>query len=824
MINQELELQIFKLQRENEILKKSVNFETSDISHLLKSVLDNSKNKLFFALDDQYKLLDFNNYCKTILDSNFQVTLEIGMNWFDIFDSQKLNISTHFNFDIAFSGKSYKETKYFKSDNKEYYFEFEYNPIVDKNNKIVGITAFALEISDRVLAQNGLIGNELKYKTLLSNIGDVIGIISAEGLIKYKSPNIEKIFGWNPVELVGVSAFLNIYIDDLTQVESFFNRILAKEIVSGDLEFRYRCKNGEYKWVLLKAVNKMENAEINGILINYSDITDRKAIEKTLLESEQTFRALFEKGPIGVAYHRMIYDEQGTPVDYIFLDANASYKKLTGINPIGLLVTEAFPGIEHQKEPFDWIGTFGDIAKNGKEFRFQQYLESNDRWYDCVGYQYKQDHFVAAFLEITEQKRAEIELQKKQKELELKNHEFETLNEELKKANDEFYSLNEEYKTQNEELQLAKEIAEQNNQLKTAFLQNMSHEIRTPLNAICGFSAMLDKSNLTPEKQSNFISIIQSSSDQLLSVVSDILTISSIETKQEKLSISKVSVNKILHELESTFKQQSALQNISLYSKPTLEEEKSEIFSDNSKILQILTNLISNAFKFTTHGSIEFGYELKSPFLEFYVKDSGIGIKKEMYQDIFERFRQADLTTSRQYGGTGLGLSISKGFVELMGGDIWVDSELSKGSTFYFTVPYNPVNEMKEVALESKSRIIKTVLIADDEIFNYLFLEELLINFNLKLIHTKNGDETFEICKNNSEIDLILMDIKMPIMDGHTAAKMIKEFRPNLPIIAQSAYALEHEIEKYTGIFDDYLTKPINEADLFQVLSKYVKN
>jgi len=382
---------------------------------------------------------------------------------------------------------------------------------------------------------------------------------------------------------------------------------------------------------------------------------------------------------------------------------------------------------------------------------------------------------------------------------------------------------NNEYKQINEKLLEAKEKAEESERLKSAFLQNMSHEIRTPLNAISGFSGMLNKPGLSEEKRKSFVSIVQNSSQQLISIITDILTISSLETKQEKANINKVCINNIIVDLLSIFKQQAQNQNISLYAKQQLNEKQSEIYTDRTKITQILTNLLTNALKFTHEGFIEFGYNLNDSELEFYVKDSGIGIKPEFHEKIFERFRQADKSINKLYGGTGLGLAISKAFVELLGGKIWVQSELEKGSTFYFTIPYKPVNEIyKTITPTKQNENFKTILVAEDEEYNFLFIEELLIDLDLKLIHSKDGKETIEIYKSNANIDLILMDIKMPIMTGYEAAKIIKELKPDLPIVAQSAYALEHDRVKYEGIFDDYLTKPINENDLKQIVMKYI--
>lgn len=377
-----------------------------------------------------------------------------------------------------------------------------------------------------------------------------------------------------------------------------------------------------------------------------------------------------------------------------------------------------------------------------------------------------------------------------------------------------------------DKLRLAKEKAEESDRLKTAFLQNMSHEVRTPLNAIIGFSKMLDKPELSPDKRKNFTSIVINSSNQLLSIVNDVLTISSLETKQETVNLQNVCINTIVLDLFSIFKVQSLNKNISIYVQHELTDKESQIFTDKTKVNQILTNLLSNALKFTHEGYVEFGYKMKHPEeqLEFYVKDTGIGIKAVHLDAIFERFRQADLSTSRVYGGTGLGLAISKSFVELLGGRIWVDSVVGEGSTFYFTIPYRPVFESgRASSLLKQNATSRTVLVAEDEEFNYLLIEEILIEMDIKLLHAKNGAEAVEACQRHPHITLVLMDIKMPIMDGHTAAKQIKEFKPTLPIVAQSAYALESEIEKYSGIFDDYLTKPIKVEDLKQLVMKYIE-
>ena len=239
-----------------------------------------------------------------------------------------------------------------------------------------------------------------------------------------------------------------------------------------------------------------------------------------------------------------------------------------------------------------------------------------------------------------------------------------------------------------EDLIKARDIAEESNKLKTAFLHNVSHEIRTPLNVISGYSNMLKDLEFSEEEKADFISIINKSSKQLVSILNDIFAIASLETKQEKSSPEKFNINDVIDELHLIFYQQSKDKKISLSVKKPLAEEQSLIFSDRTKVTQILSNLINNSIKFSSEGPVEFGYYIKNRFIEFFVKDSGIGIPSELHEVIFERFRQADTSTNRKFGGSGLGLAISKGYTELLGGKIWVKSEPGKGAAFYFTIPY----------------------------------------------------------------------------------------------------------------------------------------
>ncbi|GET31632.1 hypothetical protein PbJCM13498_04950 [Prolixibacter bellariivorans] len=380
-----------------------------------------------------------------------------------------------------------------------------------------------------------------------------------------------------------------------------------------------------------------------------------------------------------------------------------------------------------------------------------------------------------------------------------------------------------------QELMVAKEKAEEANKLKTEFLHNMSHEVRTPMNGIIGFAELLGTTDLSDEKHRNYLKIVQNSSYQLLKIIDDILEISTLETKQVKTQNEAFCLDDMLMELFSIFDLKSRERSIPLYIKKGLHQTESQIITDKTKLTKILSNLLENALKFTDDGYIEMGYYIEGDKIVFYVKDTGIGISPEKTEKIFERFSQAEKKISREYGGLGLGLSISRESAQLMGGDITVESEKGKGSVFYVTIPYIPtetscnrsVNPISE-SNTSADNLYK-ILVAEDEEMNYLYIETLLEK-HFNLIHARNGLEAVDICIRDEDINLILMDIKMPVMNGHEASEKIKSKRPNLPIIAQTAYSTESEkkLALEHGC-DDFISKPIKEEKLFELIYTYLK-
>jgi CheY-like chemotaxis protein/anti-sigma regulatory factor (Ser/Thr protein kinase) len=377
-----------------------------------------------------------------------------------------------------------------------------------------------------------------------------------------------------------------------------------------------------------------------------------------------------------------------------------------------------------------------------------------------------------------------------------------------------------------QELIKARNKAQRSDKLKEAFLQNMSHEIRTPLNAIVGFSSLLHDAGEFPDILKEYTSIILKSSNQLLSIVNDILTISRIQTGQEMVTTNEVFINSVLDDLYMIFKWQAEQKNIAFSIHKENNDRNFVILTDETKLVQVITNLLNNAFKYTHEGSIHLGYTLQKSKIEFYVTDTGIGIAPENHKVIFDRFRQADISFARNYGGTGLGLSISKSFAELLGGTIWVESAIGQGSTFHLLLPcqyehHNAVNVASAESLFFNKEI--TVLVAEDEKNNYRLIEACLNDACITLIHASNGREAVELCRNHTLIDLVLMDIKMPEMDGITAMIEIRKSM-NMPIVAQTAYALESEKQQLLKIgFNDYISKPIKKEVLIEKVIKWTR-
>ncbi|MCX7987269.1 MAG: PAS domain S-box protein [Bacteroidales bacterium] len=377
-----------------------------------------------------------------------------------------------------------------------------------------------------------------------------------------------------------------------------------------------------------------------------------------------------------------------------------------------------------------------------------------------------------------------------------------------------------------ENLRLALEKAEESNRLKSAFLTNMSHEIRTPMNGILGFSALLERDDLSAEKRKMYIEVIKSSSRQLLNIVNDILDISKIASGQLKLIEEPFNLHLLMQSLYNTYSEELIYKGLNDKIELILSVRSDTtpmILADKSRLQQILEHLLNNAVKFTSEGEIEFGYHEKAEELEFYVKDTGIGIEPEKHQLIFEAFRQIDMSDSRRYGGLGVGLSICHGLITLMGGKIWLESEPGKGTTFFFTIPLQKPMQNSDFARHTvdvpKFSVIPQVLVVEDVMENYLLLDEILKSIGANVFHASEGNTAIQLLKEKPEINLILLDLRLPDMSGYDVFEIIKQNYPHIPVIVQTAYALIEDKAKILQMgFDGYLVKPIDKTKLIQMI------
>ncbi len=383
-----------------------------------------------------------------------------------------------------------------------------------------------------------------------------------------------------------------------------------------------------------------------------------------------------------------------------------------------------------------------------------------------------------------------------------------------------------------EELIDAKEKAEESDRLKSAFLANMSHEIRTPMNGIIGFAELLKEPKLTNDEQQEFISMIESSGKRMLNLINDIVDISRIDSGQISLHVEESNINELIEYIYNFFKPEVTDKGMNLIHKISLPNNQFIIPTDKEKLFAILSNLVKNAIKYSDRGTIEFGYEFKGNYIEFFVKDQGIGIPKERQKAIFERFIQADIGDKRAYEGAGLGLAISKSYVEMLGGKIWVESVFGEGAVFYFTLPYNKQlldptidsNHNVENVSELPLRKLK-VLIAEDDQISERLISLLIKDLCEEILVVGTGLAAVETCRDNSDIDLVLMDIRMPEMGGYEASRLIRSFNKDVIIIAQSAYVLSGDRKKAIEAgCNDYITKPINSKALMDLLIKYFRS
>ena len=693
-------------------------------------------------------------------------------------------------------------------------------PLSNNDGEIVGVIAFAIDITEQRTSEEALIHSEERFRRITETVTDYIFTVTVENnkaVKTYHGPACLGVTGYTSEELANDDS---LWYDMVVEEDRAFVLEKTRDILLGidPQQFKHRLikKDGSICWVSNTPVLHFDN---NGKLISYDglirDITLITNKELEIREREAHWRSLVKVSPIGI----------GTLKDKTIIDVNQYICDMTGYNRqelVGNTVWSLYSSAEDYEKLLNnqnWViensGTFNVetewIKKDGSIMNVQYSSTAIFEGDLSKG-------LVFTALDITQRKRHDIALREREQELRIQNTNYSLINEELEKSNQRIKEIN-------SELLEAKEKAEESDRLKSAFLANMSHEIRTPMNGIIGFVDLLKEPDLTPEEYVEYLDIISTSGQQLINIINDIIDISKIEAGEVRISEKNFSVNNLLTEISQTFKHQAEIKGIQVVHE--VSPFDLWIKSDETKIRQIVTNLVGNALKFTFKGSIDVGYENKGAFIEFYVKDSGIGIPQEFHESVFERFRQVEASLTKKAGGTGLGLSICKALVEILGGKIWLTSILDEGTTFRFTIPVVPGNQIIKDTIETSQEALnwknREIIVAEDEETNFIYLKKILENTNLIVYRAKNGIECLDLLSTYPQITLVLMDIKMPIMDGYEATRIIKQTRPNVKVIAQTAYALANDREnvKQAGC-DDYIAKPIEKEHLYSIIKKYL--
>ncbi|NPD48153.1 PAS domain S-box protein [Lentimicrobium sp. S6] len=705
------------------------------------------------------------------------------------------------------------------------YLDVHKSPLINEQGEMIGVVGSGRDVTIEKEIERQLKESEERFRVLYEDNPSTYLTVDARGIVQSVNVHGARELGYRAEELTGQSVLRVFHPADHKAVNEQLKNCLGHpgEVIRWELP-KIR-KDGSLLWMREAARAVTNTGGDPEVFIVCEDITERKRNEQiqntihqisnavAISENPDEFIALV-KNELGAIidtsnFFVALYDE---PTDSISLMHHEDKKDKFTSFPAGKTLTKYV--IKTKKS---LLATKDVKAKLEKSGEVEMVGDPSEVWLGLPLFAKGKVSGVIAVQSYDDEKAYN---ESDMRTLEIIAHQI---------------SISLERKKAEQELKLALEKAEESNRLKTAFLNNMSHEIRTPLNGITGFIGLLQDPDIDDEEKQHYFDIINKSSDRLIATVTDIIDISKIEAGLVKVSKTEVSVNKILDEQYSFFNHQAQSKGLKLKYSPTISDKDALIVTDQHKLEGILINLIKNAIKFTEQGEITFGCSLKKEkdieVLEFYVKDTGIGIPANRTEAIFNRFEQADIEDIRVHQGSGLGLAIAKSYVEMLGGDISVKSKEGEGSTFTFSIPYTKqfvkesdakenTNKEPQVSLSNLS-----VIIAEDDETSKLFFEAIFKNTFNKITYTKNGKETIDKCRENPETDLILMDIKMPGMNGYDATREIRKFNNDVVIIAQTAFGLTDDREKAIEAgCNDYISKPIQKEELEIIIMKHFKN
>ncbi|MDA3912554.1 MAG: PAS domain S-box protein [Bacteroidales bacterium] len=739
-----------------------------------------STNDLIFSLDKNYCYTSFNKNHAAVMKVIYDADIELGKSLLDYMLVKNDREIAKNNIDRALAGESITDNSFSGEESlSRQYFEVKHSPIKDTSGNIVGVAVKSQDVTKRKRAEEELKASEAKLRAIFSAMHNVIIVLDKNGRYLEIAPTNPSLLYIPFEELLGKTVQDVFPKKQADFFQDYINQCVAmQQLVTMDYTLEI-----ENETIWFSASLTPLSSET--ILLVSHDITERKRAESEILKLSQAV----EQSPVSI----IIADLEGN-IEYVnpeFIELTGySFNEVKGKNP-RILQSGDMPK-ETYKEMWDmillkkiWSGEFHNKKKNGELYwEFATISPIVNETGEITNY-------LAVKEDITERKEIELELLK------------------------------------------AKEKAEESDRLKSAFLANMSHEIRTPMNGILGFAGLLKEPGLSGEQQQKYIQIIEKSGARMLNIINDIVSISKIESGIVDINLSETNINNQLQFVYDSLILDADNKNLNLSFNCALPEKEAMIKTDSEKFYGIISNLVKNAIKYTDSGTIEFGYVYKGEEFEFYVKDTGIGIPKERQEAIFERFIQADIIDKMARQGAGLGLAISRAYMEMLGGKIWVESEEAMGSTFFFTLPCNLdskekinistafMDESEEKPITPEISGLKVLIAEDDETSEMLILIE-LENFSKEILKVTTGLEAIEICRQHPDIDLVLMDIQMPGMNGYEATHKIREFNKDVIIIAQTAFALTGDREKAIEVgCNDYISKPIKKDELLVLMQKY---
>lgn len=707
---------------------------------------------------------------------------------------------------------------------------------LDPRDESKGYMFTALDVTERKRSEESVRESQRTLSTLMSNLQGIVYRCLNDKLwtMIFLSDGFKQITGFEPEDFSkgGSRSFAElIHPDDRETIWLMVQKAIAEKN-SFEYEYRILGDNGEYKWVWEKGRGvfndrgellflegfisdlswRKRNEEVQKVVFNIANAVN---VTTTLIELSSLIRNELSRIIDTSNFFIALFNKASNTISLPFM---ADQKDEFQVFPAGKTLTGYV--IKNNKPILVNEPEIRNMANHGL---IELHGTVSKTWLG-VPLKYKSDVIGALVIQDYEKSDAYSE-----NDLEI-----------MKFVSNQV-ALSIEKRRAEEELRTAKEKAVESDKLKTAFLANMSHEIRTPMNAIIGFSDLLADHGLTDEDKKNFLHIIQNNGNVLLNLIDDIIDMAKLEAGQLRIDKRKVNINEVLDELYNYF-----IELRNKMDKTQVEirfsqyrQKKFELMVDPLRFRQIISNLINNAIKFTDSGFIELGYTSKlpltapeespNPAVVFYVKDTGVGIPEDKVQMVFDRFRQAYDSHSRIFGGTGLGLTISKNLTEMLGGKIWVESKPGSGTTFFVALPTDNelvITESEENNYEDESDFFEGnglhVLIAEDEASSAFFLETIIAKTGARVSVVSNGFDAVEKSKTDNSIDLVFMDIRMPVMDGYEATKQIKTHKPNLPIIAQTAYAMPEEVQRSVlNGCDGHITKPLRPSEIISVLKKF---